>query len=186
MRVHGLYWGTFSKWHVRGMRINTQSLDWRSIRQLHVCKHFSELLGFSGCHFRGCTFKGRERDFRQALLTGAVFENARFEEGGRIYVSDISGADFTKSPGLIPENIVDCAARWDNPPKFAPGVEIEYRKIGPKDLGRIAPSLEATWFVWSNALKIFPREEAMYRAGMLGIDHEYFLQTAFGEFKLRT
>jgi hypothetical protein len=141
---------------------------------------------FAGCRFLGCTFKGRERDFRQALLTGAVFENARFEEGGRIYISDISGADFTKSPGLTPENIVECAARSDNPPKFPPGVEIGYRKINPEDLGRIDPSLEARWFVWSNALKIFPREEAIYRARMLGIDPEYFLQAAFGEFKLRT
>lgn len=141
---------------------------------------------FSGCHFRGCTFSGREKDFRQALLQGAVFENARFEEGGRIYISDISGADFTKCPTLIPENIVDCAARSDSPPKFPPGVEIEYRKINPEDLGRIDPSPEARWFVWSNALKIFPREEAVYRARMLGVDPEYFLQAAFGEFKLRT
>ena len=140
---------------------------------------------FSDCGFHGCTFRGGKHDFRQASLRGAVFENSRFEEDGRIYTCDISGADFTRCLNLVPENIVDCAASSANPPKFPPAVEIKYRKIGPERQGRIDPSLEGKWFVWSNALKIFPREEAIYRAEALGIDRQYFLQTAFGEFNLR-
>jgi hypothetical protein len=138
---------------------------------------------FEGCHFFGCTFKGKTNDFRQAILRGTVFENTKFVDGGRICLCDISGADFTKCPDLVPENIVDCAALSNNPPKFPAGVEIEYRKIDPEKLGDIDPALEFKWFVWSNALKIFPREEAMYRAHELGIDHDYFLLRAFGELK---
>ena len=150
---------------------------------------FSNILAnysdFAGCHFRGCTFKGKEKDFRQAFLQGAVFENVRFEEGGRIYISDISGADFTACPELVPENLVDCAAWSDNPPKFPPLVDIKYRMIDAQERVklRVDPSLEAKWFVWSKALKVFPREEAIQRARALGIADWYFLYAAFGEFE---
>jgi uncharacterized protein YjbI with pentapeptide repeats len=150
---------------------------------------FSNILAnysdFAGCHFRGCTFKGKEQDFRQAFLQGAVFENVRFEEGGRICSSDISGADFTACPELVPENLVECGAWSDNPPKFPSGVEIEYRKIDSQEhlKLRVDPSLEAKWFVWSKALRVFPREEAIQRARTLGIADWYFLYAAFGEFE---
>ena len=141
---------------------------------------------FAGCAFRGCTFKGKKNDFRQAFLERAVFENVRFEEGGRIYISGISGADFTACPELVPENVVDCAAWSDNPPKFPSGVEIEYRKLDPQERlkSRIDPSLEGKWFVWSKALKVFPREEAVQRARALGIADWYFLYAAFGELEV--
>jgi Pentapeptide repeats (9 copies) len=140
---------------------------------------------FARVRFRECTFKATESDFRQAFLEGAVFENVRFEDRGRIYISDISSADFTACPELVPDNIVDCAAYSDKPPEFPSGVDIEYRKIDVQERAkaRVDPSLEGKWFAWSKALKVFPREEAIQRARALGIADWYFLYAAFGEFE---
>jgi Pentapeptide repeats (9 copies) len=133
---------------------------------------------FSTCNFDSCVFRGRH--FRQAILAQSRFKDAKFEPDARISVCYISGADFAECPDLVQENIDDCTASTDNPPKFPPGKKINFRSMRSEEVRQRWPD-EVRWFAWAGALRNLPHDEAVRRAGAMGIDPE-FIRLSIGGF----
>ena len=56
------------------MRIDSSILTGVQFENCTFSNTLANYSDFAGCAFRGCTFKGKKNDFRQAFLERAVFE----------------------------------------------------------------------------------------------------------------